>query len=106
MTPREAVAWVEGLEILGIRLGLERMTALLDELGNPQRGLAAIHVVGSNGKSSTARLAAAALASQGLSVGTYLSPHVSDWRERIEVGEASISAARAKVGRLAWGWSL
>jgi dihydrofolate synthase/folylpolyglutamate synthase len=94
VTHREAVAYVEGLEVFGIRFGLERIRALLDALGNPERGVPAIHVVGSNGKSSTTQLAAAALGSQGLRVGAYLSPHVSGWQERIEVGGVAVSTAR------------
>jgi dihydrofolate synthase / folylpolyglutamate synthase len=83
-----------------MRFGLERMRALLDALGRPERRFAAIHVVGSNGKSSTARLAAAALASQGIAAGTYLSPHVSGWRERIELRGRPIGPDRfaAAVG--------
>lgn len=105
VTPRPArgaVAYVEGLDLLGMKLGLERMRALLARLGDPQAGIPAIHVVGSNGKSSTTRIAAAALASQGLRVGAYLSPHVSGWRERIEVDGEPVSAQRfsAAVGRV------
>lgn len=94
VTYREAVAYVEGLEVFGIRLGLERIRAVLARLGNPERAVPAIHVVGSNGKSSTTRLAGAALGSQGLKVGLYLSPHISGWRERIERDGAAVSGAR------------
>jgi len=94
VTYREAAAYVEGLEVFGIRLGLDRIRALLDRLGTPELGIPAIHVVGSNGKSSTTRLAGVALGSQGLRVGIYLSPHISGWRERIEVDGAAVSAAR------------
>lgn len=94
MTPRQAAAYVEGLQVFGMHLGLERIHAVLDALGNPQRGIPAIHVVGSNGKSSTTRLAAAALSSQGLNVGAYLSPHISGWRERILLGGDDLSPAR------------
>jgi dihydrofolate synthase/folylpolyglutamate synthase len=85
VTFEQARAWIEELEVFGMRFGLERMHVLLAALGHPERRWPAIHVVGSNGKSSTARLAAAALASQGLRAGTYLSPHVSGWPERIEL---------------------
>jgi dihydrofolate synthase/folylpolyglutamate synthase len=92
MTPPGAYAWIEGLEVLGMRFGLDRMHALLAALGHPERGRPSVHVVGSNGKSSTARLAAAALQGQGLRVGTYLSPHVTTWRERIEVDGRPVAA--------------
>jgi dihydrofolate synthase/folylpolyglutamate synthase len=86
VSPEEAREWVAGLEILGMRFGLERMHALLEALGHPERGIPALHVVGTNGKSSTSCLAAAALGGEGLRTGAYLSPHVTDWPERIQVG--------------------
>lgn len=92
MTPQEARDWISGLEILGMRFGLERMTALLAALDHPQSGAPALHVVGTNGKSSTARLAAGALMGHGCRVGTYLSPHVTDWAERIQIQGAPIDA--------------
>lgn len=94
MTYPAATRYVEGLAILGMRFGLERMTELLRVLGDPQHAAPAIHVVGTNGKSSTARLAAACLQSQGLRVGTYLSPHIVGWRERIEVDQRAVGQAR------------
>jgi dihydrofolate synthase/folylpolyglutamate synthase len=90
MTPHQARRWIAEREILGMRFGLERMSALLGRLGHPERAAPALHIVGTNGKSSTARLASAALASQGLRVGTYLSPHVTDWTERIQIAGAPI----------------
>jgi dihydrofolate synthase/folylpolyglutamate synthase len=76
------------------------MRALLRELGDPQERFPAIHVVGTNGKSTTARLTEALLLDAGLSVGSYLSPHVRGWSERIRVGgeeadfEAAVTAVR------------
>jgi dihydrofolate synthase / folylpolyglutamate synthase len=80
-----AHGYLESLAPFGMRLGLERISALLDELGRPQERLDAIHVVGTNGKSSTVRFAAAALTASGLRAGAYLSPHVIGWDERIQV---------------------
>ncbi len=73
-----------------MRFGLERMRRLLAELGDPQDATPAIHVVGTNGKSSTTLLTAAALRSQGLTAGTFTSPHLISFRERIELAGASI----------------
>ena len=75
------------------------MRALLRELGEPQQRFPAIHVVGTNGKSTTTRLTEALLLDAGLSVGAYLSPHVRGWSERIRVGgeEADFEAAVAAV---------
>ena len=50
--------------MFGMELGLERIEAILEVLDNPQRSFASIHVVGTKGKSSTTRFAAAALAAQ------------------------------------------
>jgi dihydrofolate synthase / folylpolyglutamate synthase len=75
------------------------MRALLGELRDPQERFPAIHVVGTNGKSTTTRLTEALLADAGLSVGAYLSPHVRGWGERIRIGgeEADFEAAIAAV---------
>jgi dihydrofolate synthase/folylpolyglutamate synthase len=75
--------------------GTERMRALLHEIGDPQERFPAIHVVGTNGKSTTTRLTEALLGDAGLKVGAYLSPHVRGWSERIRVGgeEAEFAAA-------------
>jgi dihydrofolate synthase/folylpolyglutamate synthase len=65
--------------------GLDRMRALLALLGEPQRGLRAIHVVGTNGKSTTTRMIEALLLAEGIVTGAYLSPHITSWAERIRV---------------------
>jgi dihydrofolate synthase / folylpolyglutamate synthase len=80
-----AQGYLESLAPFGMKLGLERISALLDELERPQERLDAIHVVGTNGKSSTVRFAAAALTASGLRTGAYLSPHVTGWDERVQV---------------------
>ncbi|HEY5694297.1 MAG TPA: Mur ligase family protein [Gaiellaceae bacterium] len=97
-----ATRWVESLSPWPTDgFGTERMRALLRELGQPQERFPAIHVVGTNGKSTTTRLTEALLADAGLSVGAYLSPHVSGWSERIRIGgaeadfEAAVAAVRA-----------
>jgi dihydrofolate synthase/folylpolyglutamate synthase len=83
--------------------GLERIKALLAKLGDPQLRYPAIHVVGTNGKSTVTRTTEALLAGAGLSVGAYLSPHVRGWSERIRVRgeevdfEAAIERVRAEA---------
>jgi dihydrofolate synthase/folylpolyglutamate synthase len=81
------------------------MRALLRQLGDPQQRLPAIHVVGTNGKSTTTRLTEALLLDAGLSVGSYLSPHVRGWSERIRVDgeEADFEGAVAAVRPAAEG---
>jgi len=64
---------------------LERIRAILDELGNPHEGLSAIHVAGSKGKGSTCAIAAYILKEAGYKVGLYTSPHLVDFKERIRI---------------------
>jgi dihydrofolate synthase / folylpolyglutamate synthase len=75
------------------------MRALLAKLGDPQRRYPAVHVVGTNGKSTTTRMTETLLADAGLAVGAYLSPHIRGWSERIRVGghEADFEEAVARV---------
>jgi dihydrofolate synthase/folylpolyglutamate synthase len=70
----------------GIVLGLDRMRAILDRLGAPDRRLGSIvHVGGTNGKGSTVAMVAALVAASGQRVATYTSPHLSTLRERIVI---------------------
>ena len=93
------LVWLESLSPWPEEFGLGRMRELLTRLGNPQLGLRAIHVVGTNGKTTTTRMAEALLASEGLRVGAYTSPHVVSWSERIRVGgeEVDLEAALGRV---------
>src|SRR5204862_5463755 len=77
----------------------ERMRRLLAGLGEPQRRYPSIHVVGTNGKTSTTLMAAALLRAAGLRVGATISPHVLGWAERIQVdgAPADLEAALARV---------
>ena len=100
-----------GLELFGMRFGLERMRRLLTALGSPQERFGAIHVVGTNGKSSTVRMTAALLEAHGVRAGAFLSPHLTSFAERIRIGDADLgpdrfgaaieraAAAAAKVDR-------
>ncbi|MDQ3913854.1 MAG: bifunctional folylpolyglutamate synthase/dihydrofolate synthase [Actinomycetota bacterium] len=86
MTYREATARLDalGIDVMkSLAPSLHRIEALCDALDNPQRQIPAIHVTGTNGKTSTARIASSLLAATGLSVGTYTSPHLQSVRERI-----------------------
>ena len=94
MNAREAEEYLLGLELFGMRFGLDRMHKLMTVLGLPQRRFASVHVVGTNGKSSTVRFLAAILQRHGLRTGSYTSPHLRSFRERIEVGEEAISDER------------
>jgi dihydrofolate synthase/folylpolyglutamate synthase len=92
MDLRQAEEYLLSLELFGMRFGLDRMHKLMTVLGMPQRRFASIHVVGTNGKSSTARFAAALLEHHGLRAGSYTSPHLRSFRERIEVEGVAVPA--------------
>jgi dihydrofolate synthase/folylpolyglutamate synthase len=77
-----------------IRPGLERTEAVLASLDDPQSRFASIHVAGTNGKGSTCATIDALLHYRGLKVGRYSSPHLIDFRERIQVDGVAISEAR------------
>ena len=79
------------LHRFGIKLGLEAITDLLKRLGDPQRQFATLHIGGTNGKGSSAAMTAAILMKAGYRVGLYTSPHLVDFRERIQVQGTMIS---------------
>jgi dihydrofolate synthase / folylpolyglutamate synthase len=92
MTYAELLAQLLPARRFGVVLGLERMRAILDRLGAPDRRLGAIvHVGGTNGKGSTVAMIAALAAAAGQRVATYTSPHLSCLRERIMIDGAMIS---------------
>ena len=106
MNPRQAEEYLLSLELFGMRFGLDRMHRLMTVLGLPQRRFASIHVVGSNGKSSSVRFVAAILDRHGLATGSYSSPDLRSFRERFEVGveavpEADFAAAVSRAAEAA-----
>lgn len=74
-----------------INLGLERISAILELLGNPQDSLKCFHIAGTNGKGSVCAILAAVLKEYGLTVGLYTSPHIFDYTERIKINGQDIS---------------
>jgi dihydrofolate synthase/folylpolyglutamate synthase len=93
MTYAEAVARLlalRGGEYTGMRPGLERIEALLDALGRPERQYVLAHVGGTNGKGSISAMLAAMLGAGGRRVGLYTSPHLVSFRERIRVDARAI----------------
>jgi len=84
------------------RFILEPMMAIMSALGNPHLHVPAIHVAGSKGKGSVAYCLSWALRAAGKNVGLYASPHLSDWRERVQVNgkfadEQALAAAMEDV---------
>lgn len=87
----DAVSKIHAFEKFGSILGLERMTILMELLGNPQDDLKVIHVAGTNGKGSICRYLYCALQATGYKTGLYISPFIEVFNERIEAGGAYIS---------------
>lgn len=84
MNCAQAIEYIHSLEKFGIKPGLERIKALCEILGNPQDKLKVIHVAGTNGKGSTSTMISNILIKNGYKTGLYISPYVSDFRERIQ----------------------
>ncbi len=68
---------------LGVKPGLERMRGILELMGNPERAYPIVHITGTNGKTTTARMVSALVAAHGLSAGTFVSPHLQRVEERL-----------------------
>ncbi|SDB81463.1 bifunctional folylpolyglutamate synthase/dihydrofolate synthase [Shouchella lonarensis] len=101
-TAEEAIAWIHSLLPFGIKPGLARMEAMLAALDHPEEKLQAIHVAGTNGKGSTVSFLRHMLQADGWSVGTFTSPYVEQFAERISmngvpIGDADLLAAAQKI---------
>jgi len=85
MNYQESMDYLYSLARLGIKLGLENTTRLLDFFGNPQLKTPTIHIAGTNGKGSTATYVESILRASGYRVGLYTSPHLLEFTERIQI---------------------
>ena len=94
LTASEAERRLLSLELFGMRFGLDRMRRLMTVLDHPERAFRSVHVVGTNGKSSTVRMLSGILTRHGHRTGAYLSPHLSSFCERIRVDDDDISPER------------
>lgn len=99
MSGFDAEAFLNSLEPIGWKLGLERMEMLSDELGRPQDRYATIHVVGTNGKSSVSRMIGAICEAHGFTAGCSLSPHLAHWHERVVVSGREVPELFAECVR-------
>ena len=102
----QAVAYIHSFSWLGSRPGLSRTRALLSAMGNPEQKLRFIHLVGTNGKGSTAAMLASVLTAAGYTTGLYTSPYIHHFEERMQVdGEEiqgdELAAITRWVGQLA-----
>ncbi len=91
MTYEEAIAYIYSLANRGIKLGLENTRRLLTHFNNPQLKIRTIHIAGTNGKGSTASFAASILKAAGYRIGLFTSPHLNDFRERLQINNELIS---------------
>ena len=95
----QTLAWLYRLEArAGMDFRLERVRDAAVRLGSPERAAPVVHVAGTNGKGSTAAMAAAVLGAGGRRVGLYTSPHLVSFRERIVVDGVPIAADEVVKG--------
>ena len=87
------LAYLFGLEHIGIKFGLHNISALVSSLGHPERAFDTVHIAGTNGKGSVSAMLAAIVQATGRCVGLYSSPHLVDLRERIQVAGRPIPEA-------------
>lgn len=87
---RETLEWIHGLGRFGIKPGLERITALLELLGNPHHRVRFVHIGGTNGKGSTAVMLSSMLRAAGYHVGLYTSPYLLSFTNRMAVDGSDI----------------
>lgn len=91
MTYQESLTYLDGLNQFGIKLGLVRITQLLELMDNPQNKYKTIHVTGTNGKGSTTMMLASILNNAEIKTGMYTSPHLASYTERMQVNGKNIS---------------
>jgi len=87
---QEAVGWITGLIPFGIKPGLKRMNYMMERLGYPERRLKFIHVAGTNGKGSTCAFLSKVLQESGYDVGTFNSPYITRYTDRIRLNGSDI----------------
>ena len=109
MNYREALAWLYSLQRFGIKLGLENIRRLIDELHVDLAGARVIHVAGTNGKGSVCAMIDSICRAQKYRTGLFTSPHLVTFRERIRVhgemiSEDAVAAALTKIRDLVANW--
>lgn len=90
MTYEQAIDSIHSLLTFGSRPGLDRMRRFLKELGDPQDKLKYIHVAGTNGKGSVCALLSSVLVAAGYKTGLFISPYITDFRERIQINNRMV----------------
>ncbi|NRD76018.1 bifunctional folylpolyglutamate synthase/dihydrofolate synthase [Bacillus sp. BRMEA1] len=90
-TYQEALNWIHGRLRLGIKPGLIRMEWMMDKLDHPETKIKAVHIGGTNGKGSTVTFLRSILQASGYTVGTFTSPYIEHFNERISINGKPIS---------------
>ncbi len=90
-TYKEAISWIHGRLKFGVKPGLLRMEKLMEKLEHPEKNIRAIHVAGTNGKGSTVSFIRSVLQEAGYTVGTFTSPYMITFNERISVNGMPIT---------------
>ncbi|MEK6967409.1 MAG: folylpolyglutamate synthase/dihydrofolate synthase family protein [Nanoarchaeota archaeon] len=91
MKYEEMLDWLYNLRRFGIKPGLEKIAEVMEKLGNPHDKLRIIHVAGTNGKGSVCAMIESILRKNGFKVGMFISPHLVDFREHLQVNRELIS---------------
>jgi dihydrofolate synthase / folylpolyglutamate synthase len=92
MTRRSEIdGFLQRYERFGVELGLDRIFAVLERLGNPHQRVPIVHVAGTNGKGSVCAYLSSVLTAAGYRTGRYTSPHLVDWTERITLDDRPVS---------------
>lgn len=91
MNYEEALAYIHNVAWFGKKVGLHRMTKLLERMGNPHKELKFVHVAGTNGKGSTCSMIASVLKQAGYKTGMFTSPYIHVFNERIQINGEMIS---------------
>ena len=97
MNYSEAMEFLNSSSKFGMKLGLDRITKMLELLGNPHKGLKFIHIAGTNGKGSTTAMISSSLIEAGYKTGMYTSPFIETFEERIQVD--GINIPKEKVAK-------
>jgi dihydrofolate synthase/folylpolyglutamate synthase len=106
---REMLAWLYQTQLFGIKLGLDSIRRMLDELEVPAKGQRILHVAGTNGKGSVCAMMAAICRAQGYRTGLFISPHLITYRERIQVNgllitQDEVATSLERIRRMIQDW--
>ena len=93
MNYTETLDFIHSLGNFSMPATLERIKAVLEKLGNPQRKLKAVHIAGTNGKGSVSAMLSSVFKEAGYKTGLFISPYIIDFRERIQINGEFISEA-------------